>query len=215
MDIHLVSRIKRFLSTSILGGLTIILPISILIFALEWIFSLVRRAVNPLAVAIEGRTFVTGWLADVMAILVVLTICFFLGVLVKTKIGRFLHHFVEHRILTIIPGYSAIREIVLQLIGRTDKKPFSQVAIVRPFDNATRMTGFITDFCKERGVYTVFVPTGPNPTTGFIFHLPEDLIEIVEVPLEKAMRSIIGCGVGSADIVNQVKAAGFLAHQSS
>ena len=215
MDINLVSRIKRFLSTSILGGLTVILPISILIFALEWIFSLVRRAVSPLAVAIEERTFVTGWLADIMAILVVLTICFFLGVLVKTKVGGFLHHFVEHRILTIIPGYSAIREIVLQLIGKTDKKPFSQVAVVRPFDNATRMTGFVTDFCKERGFYTVFVPTGPNPTTGFIFHLPEELVEIVGIPPEKAMRSIIGCGVGSADIINQAQAAGFLAHQSS
>ena len=50
---------------------------------------------------------------------------------------------------------------------------------------------------------TVFVPTGPNPTSGFIYHLPNKYIHKVDVRVEDAMRSVISCGTGSSALIQK------------
>jgi uncharacterized membrane protein len=45
------------------------------------------------------------------------------------------------------------------------------------------------------------VPTGPNPTSGQIFHLPGEHVVLVDVGIDDAMRSIISCGAGSGEIM--------------
>ncbi len=70
------------------------------------------------------------------------------------------------------------------------------MALVQVFENSTLMTGFVTDAHAD-GTYTVFVPTGPNPTTGNISRLKEKYVHYLNVPVEDGMRSIISCGAGS------------------
>jgi uncharacterized membrane protein len=62
------------------------------------------------------------------------------------------------------------------------------------------MTGFITDE-HANDFYTVFVPTGPNPTNGFIFHVKAHQITEIDVSVEEAMKAIISVGAGSKNIV--------------
>ena len=81
------------------------------------------------------------------------------------------------------------------------KSPFSSVALVQAFGNETLMTAFITDTHAD-GRQTVFLPTGPNPTSGLIFHIPEKYVHPVGVSVEETMRSVIGCGAGSANLLN-------------
>ena len=96
-----------------------------------------------------------------------------------------------------IPGYNVINDTIQHFTGGKEV-PFSSVVLVKPFNNDTLMTGFITE--KHTEYYTVFIPTGPNPTSGNIMHLkPKNIIE-VDIPLEDAMKSIIGCGAGSSKI---------------
>jgi uncharacterized membrane protein len=45
------------------------------------------------------------------------------------------------------------------------------------------------------------MPTGPNPTSGLIFHLEGKYVHPVEIPVQDAMRSIISCGVGTAKLL--------------
>ncbi len=58
------------------------------------------------------------------------------------------------------------------------------------------MTCFLTDETPE-GICSVFVPTGPNPTSGNIYHLKKEYVHLINVSIEEAMRSIISCGASS------------------
>ena len=51
------------------------------------------------------------------------------------------------------------------------------------------MTGFITDDQGE--IITVFVPTGPNPTSGNIYHLAKDRVLKTGAPVDNGMKTII------------------------
>ena len=63
------------------------------------------------------------------------------------------------------------------------------------------MTAFITD-THASSRYTLFVPTGPNPTSGLIFHIPQEYVHPVKVSVEETMRSVIGCGAGSSNLLD-------------
>ena len=194
-----MKRIRDFLKTSLLGGLVVILPVAILIFVFKWIFNLVTNMVQPLTDLVMARSQMQEILADILVIAVILSLCFVIGVFVRTRLGKWIFQTLENKILKIAPGYSLIKETVMQFVA-SKKSPFSSVALVQIFGNETLVSAFVTD-THEDGSYTVFVPTGPNPTSGNIYHLEARFVHPVDVPVEDAMRSIISCGAGSTKLI--------------
>jgi len=195
-----MKRAKSFVRTSILGGLVVILPATIFILAVRWLFLFVTGALRPLTSVVTKNLPLAGYAADLIVILVILGACFFVGLFVRTRLGNYLYHRIETSILKKAPGYKMIKEVVNQFLGGK-KTPFSSVALVQIFENTTLATAFITD-TNDDGTCTVFVPTGPNPTSGLIYHLQPQFVHKVNVPVEEAMRSIISCGAGSELLIN-------------
>jgi uncharacterized membrane protein len=195
-----MERLKSFLKTSLLGGLVVILPVAILVSVSLWIFRFVTGLIAPLTRLLINDSQINQYAADVIVIVLIVAACFSIGVLVKTRLGGFIYRMLENRILKLAPGYSMIKETVLQLFGNRKDSPFSSVAVARIFGNETRVTAFITDTHAD-GSYTLFVPTGPNPTSGLIYHVEGKYVEPVNVPVQDAMRSIISCGAGSAKLL--------------
>jgi uncharacterized membrane protein len=108
----------------------------------------------------------------------------------------------ERKYLMKIPGYRTAKEIVMQFFGGS-RSFFSEVVLVDIFDSGTLMTGFITDDQGE--IITVFVPTGPNPTSGNIYHVKRDRVIKTNATVDSGMRSIISCGAGSNDLFNKIE----------
>ena len=142
-----------------------------------------------------------------MAPLIVLSViilgCFCFGLFVRTKLGLMIYMGFENSFLSKAPGYRMIKETVNQLLGKKTS-PFSSVALVQIFENETLVTAFITDR-HDNGKVTVFVPTGPNPTTGFIYHLDKKYVHPVDIAVEDAMRSVISCGAGSEKLMKGIR----------
>jgi uncharacterized membrane protein len=198
-----MNRFKEFVKSTVLGGLLVILPLAIFFFALTWIFGLVLTAISPLTNIVMQKSPLQGIVADILVVALLIAVCFSVGAIVRTKLGKWFYLFVESNVFLRVPGYSLIKETVFQFIGNK-KSPFSSVALVQIFGNETLVSGFITDKHKD-GTHTVFVPTGPNPTSGNIYHLPKDLVHPVDVSVEDAMRSIISCGAGSSTLISKRK----------
>jgi uncharacterized membrane protein len=190
-------RLRSFLQTSFIGGVVVILPLTVLFFAWRWIFVLVAQLLHPLTRLISTGSRMEVFLANLIVIVTILAACFAVGVVVRTRMGRWLYSSFEVHVLKRAPGYSLIRETLMPFILRR-KTPFSDVALIHVGD--TLMTGFVTDTHGEE-TCTVFVPTAPNPTTGLILHLDRACVRVVDVPIETAMRSIISCGAGSAPLI--------------
>jgi len=135
-----------------------------------------------------------------IAFVLVILLFFFLGLFVRTRIGKNIFDGFERKYLVKLPLYSVIKKTVQQFSG-VEKMPFSEVVLVDAYGSGVLMTGFLTDSNPEQGIYTVFVPTAPNPTNGFIFHVQEhQIIHTPNIKTEDAMRTIIGMGVGSEKV---------------
>ena len=198
-----MEKFKIFIRTSILGGTVVVLPIAILGFVFKWIFGFVTNIIQPLTNVVLKKSQVPEISADIFVAVIIVLTCFLIGVIVKTRLGGFLYHHIENRILKVAPGYSLIKETVVQILGKKTS-PFSSVALARIFGNETLVSAFITDRHPD-GSFTLFVPTGPNPTSGNIFHLKGEYVHPINVPVEETMRSIISCGAGSTMLIDAYK----------
>ena len=194
-----MKRFKKFLWTTLIGGVVIILPITIVIFLVNLILRFVNNLLRPLANLISSNHELDKIVVNILALAIVISFCFIVGLFVRTRFGNNIWKYIEMEWLSKLPFYNVVKETVQQFAGNK-KMPFKQVVLVDPFGNGTTMTGFITDEDLV-GRVTVFVPTAPNPTNGFVFHVPADQITKVDTDPEDALRTIIAVGVGSADVL--------------
>jgi uncharacterized membrane protein len=195
----MLTQMKSFFKTSLLGGVIVLLPTTILVAVFIWIVNLVREWIRPATDLVIKRANLQEFVATCLVITIIVCTCFLVGVAVRTSIGRFIHNVIETRLLVIAPGYRMVKEVVMQFLGNR-KSPFSSVAVVRLFDSDTLATAFVTD-THPNGWYSVFVPTGPNPTSGLIYHLKPEAVQIIDEPVDRVMRSILSCGAGSTTIL--------------
>jgi uncharacterized membrane protein len=206
---EMLKRIKKFFKTTLLGGVIVILPTIILVFAFKWLFSVVASGIRPLTNLVIGNIDLPDRYDEAIATLIVLSViilgCFLVGLFVRTRLGQIFYTGLENSVLSRAPGYKMVKETVNQFLGKKES-PFASVALVQVYENDTKVTAFITDR-HDDGTVTVFVPTGPNPTSGFIYHLQEKYVHPVNISVEDAMRSVISCGAGSEQLVKGLKAA--------
>jgi len=196
---RIFNRLRRFFTTTFIGGLVVILPLTIFFFLVRTLINFMTNMVSPVRALIPFSEEIPGWFLDFMALAIVLTMFFMLGLVVRTSTGSKMFTQFEQRWLTSLPFYNLLRATVQQFLGRK-KVPFSQVVLVDPFGSGTLMTGFVTDDELGNGYVTVFVPTGPNPTNGFVFHMKNEDVKFVDTRPEDAMRSIISVGAGSSSL---------------
>jgi uncharacterized membrane protein len=192
-------RFMHFLQTTLIGGLAAILPMGLIVILLRWIIKLIERYLEPLVALFETNTRLSTIIVYIIAVAAIITLFFFIGLFIRTRFGKFMMNHIEKKYLSKIPGYSTAREIVQQFFGG-NKKFFSEVVLVDIFDTGVLMTGFITDYQEWNEYITVFVPTGPNPTSGNIYHLPRNRVRKSEATVDYGLKTIISCGAGSSEV---------------
>lgn len=199
-----MKRLQAFVRHAFIGGAMVLLPLAILGIFFMWLFDIVTGLIAPVTGLLTKWMTLPPLLVDVLAILLILLACFLVGTLTATGVGRLFHAKFELQLRRFAPGYKMIKDIINQLFGDKSNSPFRSgtVARVRVLGEQVpvTVTAIVTSF-HENGDLTVFVPTGPNPTTGFIFHVPPHLVELrPDIKVESAFRTIIACGAGSGEL---------------
>lgn len=198
-----IQQLQQFFLTTLIGGVVVVLPLALLVMLVRFIWGFMTTLLSPLRGIFPIPGHVESWLLDIISLMVVLLAFFLIGLFVRTSIGGRFFKSLEARFLDPLPLYATLRSTVQQFAG-LKKMPFSEVVLVDAFGNGALMTGFVIEEISD-SLLTVFVPTAPNPTNGFVFHLHKDRIRFVDSKTEEAMRTIIGMGTGSTALFQKIK----------
>jgi len=198
-----MDRLKNFISTTVLGGFTVVLPITLALYLLYWLFMKLTDIIQPLNSFLLKYLSLPEIVGDLIVFSAILFFCFFVGLVEKTKLGQYSYSFFEKKFFKKMPGYNIIKETILQFLGNK-KSPFSSVCTVRLFENSTEVIAFVVDEDAEEtsGQVTIFMPTGPNPTSGNIYLVKSDLVTKRNWSVEATMKTIISCGAGAGTLIN-------------
>lgn len=199
------SRFNLFIKHSLVGGLTVLLPTVIVLLFIRWLYDTLSGIIAPGASLLRDQLHLSDLEANLILLLALVFVCFLLGNFVSTRVGDWLWQKIEAWMVRRIPGYKLIRDLVAQLMG--DKKNSAthrgEVANLWLYgrDTPISVTGLITARHAD-GRVTVFVPCGPNPTTGFVYHVDVALVDpCPHIRVEQLMKMVVACGAGSQPLL--------------
>ena len=207
-----MKRLRSFVSITFIGGFMVVLPILIFVWLVEWLITSVRELVSPLSQWLVEQNLVTAYVADVMGIGLLLLMLFVIGLFVSTSIGGWVHDLIDDWLAKLAPGYKTIREVVSQLLGGEGNTSLLKGEVCRAYIMGRAAGVSVTAIVTAKhanGDLTVYAPTAPIPTSGFVYHLSADCVDMLpHVSVEEAMRTVIACGSGSQVISQLPEQAG-------
>lgn len=186
------------------AGAFLLAPLIFTVWAFSRIIAVVGGTFRPLYESrLPGSLQGIPLLWDLAATLVVLLFITLLGYLSQYVLGKFFLGIIE-RTIQRIPAIGAVYNSVKQIVatfGTQNRHLFSKVVLVEFPRPGMWVIGFLTS--KTQGeaqlrtnadVWTVFVPTTPNPTSGFLVMLPVKSIVELEMSVADGMKMIISGG---------------------
>jgi uncharacterized membrane protein len=194
-----MEKLKSFLKTTFFGGFLVVLPVIVLIFVLKWLYEVLIEKISPVTYLVVQTAKSSQLVSSLIAAVIILLLFFVVGLIVQTRLGRYVVEFFEKRFLKRVPLYRIIKETITQLFGG-EKLLFRSVALVKPFGSDTMITAFVTDE-SPNGYTTVFVPSAPAPTGGYIYHIKSEYVIKIDYPVEQAMKTILSLGSGSKELL--------------
>lgn len=196
-----MKRLRSFVSITLIGGFMVILPIAIFLWLVEWLLDVVRSIIQPLSHWLVEQTAFTNHMADVLGVLLLLCAFFLIGLFIKTSVGEWVHDQLDAWLTRLAPGYKTIREVVSQLLGGEGNTSLLKGEVCRAYIMGRAAGVSVTAIVTAKhgsGDYTVYVPTAPIPTSGFVYHLSSECVDLLpHINVEAAMRTVIACGSGS------------------
>jgi len=130
---------------------------------------------------------------EVIAMLIVLAVCLFAGIVVRTRSGLRAKMAFERTVLERIPGYTLLRGLADRVSGEGREGAF-RPALIEVEDALA--PGFIIEELED-GRYTVLIPSVPTPAAGALYILPRERVHPVDVPFTQAVTVISKWGAGA------------------
>ncbi len=201
------SNLKRRLRNIFITGILITVPVAFTLFILNFLFKLLDNLVVPwfIKTLIEiGTPIPEDFRLPGLGLILIVLLIFVVGVLTQSFLGGKLVQLGEmivDRIPLVRSIYTGAKQVVTT-IAEADTKAFRKVVLVEFPRKGIYSVGFITGTTEgevqeltDAKLVNVFVPTTPNPTSGFlVFVANEDIIELT-MTVEDGIKFIISVGI--------------------
>ena len=197
---------KRF-RNAFLTGLLIFLPLGTTIFVLDFLLDMFKepatRMAKQLGLASEQFFFGLETLLAVVGLLVGILALTLLGFLSNYVLGKFFISTTE-KVLDKVPFLSTVYRSVKQIVetfGKDNRAVFREVVLVEYPRKDCWVLGFVTaegssetESKIKKEITNVFVPTTPNPTSGFLLLVPKEDVIPLDMSVGDGMKMLISGG---------------------
>ena len=202
----MIKNLQRRIRNVFITGLLITLPIALTYFILQFLFRNLD-ALSPVftKVLIDlGAPIPEGYRIPALGLVITLLIVLAVGWFTTNFFGkRFLH--LGERIVEKIPFvrriYKGSKQVV-QSIANADTSAFRKVVLLEFPRRGMLAIGFVTGAARgevqdltQEDVLNVFVPTMPNPTSGFLVFVPPEEVTEVDMSIEDGIKYVVSGGI--------------------
>jgi uncharacterized membrane protein len=192
-----MKNIISFIKTTLIGGFFFVVPIALILFIIDKALIFFRDLVTPIADLIPLETIGGIALSRIIALFILLLVCFMAGLFTKTtKASQFIK-LIEDNILSHIPGYSLLKGMTESAAG-LDSEYLKEVVLV-DIEEVWQI-GFLMDKIDEE-LCTVFIPGAPNPMSGDVVFVKKERLKILDLPELSAMKIYKKLGLDAKSVL--------------
>jgi len=199
--------IKGTIKKNIIAGLLVTVPVSLTYIVLKFVITRIDALVVPVVSKIIGEKAMenfNGYFVPGMGFLILIFFIFFIGLLATNFFGKKLFSFGElvlRKIPIVRVIYITIKKVV-DTVSQSNESTFEKMALITYPRAPIKTLGIIvcdTPDAVSRNIeepsVNVFVPTSPNPTTGFVIAVPIKDVDFLKMTVEEGLKMIISFGV--------------------
>ena len=186
-----------FIKTTVIGGLVVIIPLSLIVLIFGDLFATLTRIAQPVAKYLPFNELLNTMLVTSLVVFGILVICFVTGLIVRTSWGLAGKDWFERRLLNRIPMYSIVKHLTHSFAGLEDAQ-FTPVEIDL-YDSGCSVLGAIVDELSD-GRLAVFVPATPAATVGQIYLVPDTRVKRLDASLGATISTITEWGVDASKL---------------
>jgi uncharacterized membrane protein len=186
-----LKRFREFIVRTFLSGFLALLPIYLAALLLLKAMKSLRGLLRPFA------HLLPGWFPTAVSFLLVLILCFLVGIALRTRLGQTVRARIQNSVLQKIPGYTLFRGMTRQLAGETQEATWKPA--LAEIENAL-VPAFIIEELDD-GSFTVFIPSVPTAFTGTVYILSPERVHALNIPFAHAIKAVTRWGSGSKDLV--------------
>lgn len=192
-------------------GLFFLLPIGLTYWILSYLINLAqgisRPIVNQIFRALEIQKGATGveFIITIVSLSIVLAVIAGVGWLANFYFGKKVLNFVDSimlRVPVVRSIYGGTKQIIEAFSLQRTSGSFKKVVLLEYPRKDSWVLGFVTNenLVKANNLFGrpligVFVPSTPNPTTGFLLYLPAEDLHLIDINVEDAVKLIVSAGL--------------------
>lgn len=206
------ARKPHFLRNAMITGVLILIPLFVTYLLIAFLFNLLSNSGTPILRWVLSVFGVDGlhWLTPLIPfinLLIVLALIFLVGVFGTNIVGRRILAAVNQlvmRLPLVSTIYGAVKQLVETLHG--PRRSFQRVVLLEYPRKGTWMMGLVAtprpdtfNLSSADTLLAVFIPTTPNPTSGFLVLVPENEVIDTDYNIEEAFKFIVSSGIVGRD----------------
>lgn len=202
-----LGQVGRTIRKQFITGILVTVPVAAAVLILIWLFFTIDNYLQPLAKYLLGDR-VAG-----LGVGITIVLIYLIGVVATSVVGKRLVRYGES-LLSRVPVfrylYTGIKQII-ESFAAPSEAGFLQVVLVEFPKKGMRVIGFVTSESRvESGekLITVFIPTSPNPTSGYLEIVREHDIIRTSISVDDALKMVLSVGkVSLQEVTDRLGAA--------
>ncbi|MFO0794219.1 MAG: DUF502 domain-containing protein [Candidatus Brocadiaceae bacterium] len=201
------SQFKKDVRRRMITGLFLILPVYVTFFVVKFLFGFIGGTLSPVIrrlLQFSGtalpKSSLDEFIITALGLILTFASLYFIGIFAANFVGKAIIHYLEN-LLTRTPIirniYSSVKQII-HAVSMPGKQSFKRVVFIDFPREGTKSIGFVTGYTSinnDKKFISVFIPTTPNPTTGFLIYTTEDAITDSNLTVEEAFKTLFSGGV--------------------
>ena len=197
---------KKSSRRKVIAGLLVVFPVFITFIVIKFLFTMIGGILSPVVIKAVGffgfspNSKIDEFVIMSVAFVLTFVALYSIGVIATNFLGKFVISFFE-TILNNVPiiknVYTSSKKLI-EIISLPSRQSFKRVVVVEYPRVGMKAFAFVTGGIKaEDGteLTSVFIPTTPNPTSGFLIYLPEEDISGTDLNIEEGMKLIVSGGI--------------------
>ena len=197
------SKLRHNVRRRLLSGLLVVVPLGISAFVINFLYVITAKPLASIIRMVAGE--LPRFYVAIISVALFLALLYVIGLVTTAFIGRKLLNLAEaiiQRIPVVKTVYTASKQVV-EAVSNTNASTNYKSSVLVEFPNPGALSvGFVTGRIKSsEGVeyLKVFIPTTPNPTTGFFQLITPDRVRQSTLSVEDGVKFMMSCGIVSPD----------------
>jgi uncharacterized membrane protein len=197
---------RKNIRRKLVTGLLVVFPIFITFIVIKFLFGLIGGILSPVVTKVfiffgsSPKSTIDEFVVTSIAFILTFIALYFIGVIATNFFGKLILSFFEailHKTPIIKNVYTSSKQLI-EIISLPSRQSFKRVVIVEYPRVGMKAFAFVTGNIKTKDgteLTSIFIPTTPNPTSGFLIYLPEEDIIETDMNIEEGMKLIISGGI--------------------